>query len=96
MNDLLLRPEQDVTVLKAENDPVQKVEVKRVNKADAGRVIDPVGLWAMQRQQQAAQQAPLTSFGGLGAGLPGYYGGDLGAQRYVPSPLAAALGRIGC
>lgn len=95
MNDLLLRPEQDVTVLRAENDPVQKVEVKRVVSPaeyqiamqQRGAIFDPV------EAQIAQQQAPLTSFGGLGAGILGYYGGGLGAQRYVPPPFAS-LGEV--
>ena len=55
MDDIVLRPKQDVNVLRAENDPKpQKVEVRRR--------VDKKISWqdrsAMIAQQQARQQAP--------------------------------------
>ncbi len=76
MCDLLLRPKQDLSVLKAKP---QKVEAKRVSKADAGRIIHspytPTQAQLLEQllqRQVAAQRAPA----GLGC----------------PSPLFAAFG----
>ncbi len=83
----MLRPEQNVLVLRAENDPEpQKVKVRRACKADAGRVIDPREFLAAQQAQyqygQMRQQAPI-----------GLWGSGRQAQQAAQlSPLAVALG----
>ncbi len=68
MDDLLLRPEQDLMVLRAENDPHQREEVKRVDRSDKGRVIEcspeeyqrAILAGHLAAQQQAAYRARVS------------------------------------
>jgi len=86
----LLRPEQDLAVLKAGH--VQQVEVKRVNDDDAGRIIDiPVQYTAgqarlIEEQRQAAYQAQAARQQPMG------FIWGAGSQAPQPSPLEALFG----